>query len=1029
MKTFSRHINKVIACLVFLGMMIGIFMITTVNAAQDLDAQIRVSYEFQEDFDMIFNCKIYSKGDFKNVRLSVNFDGKTIEITEPEFYDKDTGLYRFVFREVSAAEMSSVAKATLVANIGNEEYRSQVVETSIKEYAMALLNYYGSPSDSNIRKQCTALVDMLNYGAAAQTYFGKNTGNLANKDLTSAQKKLGSTLPSSASSCYKKSDISNPAAVIQKIALDFENPVDLVVYSSFNSTPSSKVEAVVSYKDADEVTKTIKVPSSKFEKKEEDGLYRVEFKDIPVDCLTTKLSIVFKESNKAISATVTYSCESYAKAILEGDYKDNVKDLVKKMLVYGKAAEEYGKTLPTDCVTYRQFGAMGTGVKEVTEGGKTVTRGVDDYYAFVMTHDYANKNGLPVKADKGAHYYAREMNPNTPYGAEIRTETDWGKAEFTIDDTDMYYTLIKDTKGNIIGYDVPQAKCYLFTVMPSKRSQYKYINGDKYGVYLGLDPKLFEEGYYPEYDGTPECSKPNLLDDLKNKTLSKEKSYTGVIPERRLEGYFTETALYHLRSSAFKRWGRSFSGGTNKPRDQEEIIIVKKSEPGTNYGVVDSSTPVEWDWKDIHSIKKYTIDEDLLTVEGGTFTTIVNYDVFRNYLWRGLGIIRSNVLVKNVQHLHAGEDKKFTSESATKASRGAPYSGFFRLDHCAYVTLKDCGFTDHMNVSDGTYDYYAEYAAAITIDHCVCLPDKEDDSTLVDERTWGTTGTNYCKTFSVINHSKLSRVDGHMGVYNITVKDSTLGDKSVAAVGFGTMYLENVKSYGGHLVNLRRDYGSAWFGDIVIKNCTWDIRTNYSTSVIDITYDPTVEYGYDEIVKNGKKYYSQMPDNITIDGLTVDASHLAPKTYKEDGTLATQPGQVFYNRGLNLFSQVIFETPEVNENYLSNPQPSYEVYCQQQQDYLDQKTTESAAKKYKYPYYFPIRGPERINVHGIHIISRKDYEKSRINGIFMRCTLSSQAQNFKDTYFFSKSYDKPYFNVTDDPQFNYSNEVTYEIAD
>ena len=378
-----------------------------------------------------------------------------------------------------------------------------------------------------------------------------------------------------------------------------------------------------------------------------------------------------------------------------------------------------------------------------------------------------------------------------------------------------------------------------------------------------------------------------------------------------------------------------------------------------------------------------------------------------------------------MQHLHAGEDKKFTSESATKASRGAPYSGFFRLDHCAYVTLKDCGFTDHLNVSDGTYDFYAEYAAAITIDHCVCLPDTADDSSIRDPRTWGTTGTNYCKNLSVINHSKLSRVDGHMGVYNITVKDSTLGDKSVAAVGFGTMYLENVKSYGEHLVNLRKDYGSAWFGDVVIKDCTWVID-RYDRTVFDITYDPTVEYGYDEIIKGGRRYASQLPNNITIDGLTVDASKVPDNNYG------------FYTRGLNLFNNVIVLHKtinyDMNDEYLNHPAHSYEEFTQQQYNYEHHLDSQSAVAKYGYLYFFPLKVPETINVHKIHIIRKNAqyHSNNKISGIFMRNR--NPAVGMNDYYFFDKEYDKPYFNVeavdaNGKPLFDYSKEVTYETAD
>jgi hypothetical protein len=71
-------------------------------------------------------------------------------------------------------------------------------------------------------------------------------------------------------------------------------------------------------------------------------------------------------------------------------------------------------------VRYRDFGAMGD--------GKT-----DDIDAIAATHAFANQQGLPVKADDGATYYIGGKNRT----AVIRTNTDFGKAAFIIDDTDV----------------------------------------------------------------------------------------------------------------------------------------------------------------------------------------------------------------------------------------------------------------------------------------------------------------------------------------------------------------------------------------------------------------------------------------------------------------------------------------------------------------------------------------------------------------------------------------------------------------
>ncbi|QEC54305.1 hypothetical protein FRZ59_14670 [Anseongella ginsenosidimutans] len=71
-------------------------------------------------------------------------------------------------------------------------------------------------------------------------------------------------------------------------------------------------------------------------------------------------------------------------------------------------------------VRYSDFGAKGD--------GKT-----DDIDAIAAAHAFANQEGLPVKADEGASYYIGGKART----AVIQTETDFGTAEFIIDDTEV----------------------------------------------------------------------------------------------------------------------------------------------------------------------------------------------------------------------------------------------------------------------------------------------------------------------------------------------------------------------------------------------------------------------------------------------------------------------------------------------------------------------------------------------------------------------------------------------------------------
>ncbi|MBO7150207.1 MAG: hypothetical protein J6V82_00495, partial [Clostridia bacterium] len=71
-------------------------------------------------------------------------------------------------------------------------------------------------------------------------------------------------------------------------------------------------------------------------------------------------------------------------------------------------------------VSYADFGAKGD--------GKT-----DDMAAICAAHEYANAHNLPVVAEDDATYYigGKDMT------AVIRTNTDWGKAHFILDDRNL----------------------------------------------------------------------------------------------------------------------------------------------------------------------------------------------------------------------------------------------------------------------------------------------------------------------------------------------------------------------------------------------------------------------------------------------------------------------------------------------------------------------------------------------------------------------------------------------------------------
>ena len=69
-----------------------------------------------------------------------------------------------------------------------------------------------------------------------------------------------------------------------------------------------------------------------------------------------------------------------------------------------------------------------------------------------------------------------------------------------------------------------------------------------------------------------------------------------------------------------------------------------------------------------------------------------------------------------------------------------------------------------------------------------------------------------------------------MGVYNATVRNSTLGYMGINAIGFGKFHMENSTVRGRSLINLRSDYEHVG-GTFIIRNCVFIPSQRKSTTV------------------------------------------------------------------------------------------------------------------------------------------------------------------------------------------------------
>ena len=255
--------------------------------------------------------------------------------------------WHFTFPGISASEMGNVLSAKVVCEKDGVTYESQTDVYSVKEYAYARLE---KTSSASYRK---VLVDMLNYGAAAQAHFKKNADNPVNTDLTDEQKAFGSSLEDfSVKKVENVISLNGATASFDAKNLVFGTNVELVYHMDFSNfkkdmpegtTEAEKmanVKVVFKYNNG-KGDKTVTVPYSQFTKN--NGKYVASCSVLTPAEMGCTVNATIYDGNVPVSDTLQYSIESYVYNRLSGTgtSSETFKELLKRMVLYGKAVNEH----------------------------------------------------------------------------------------------------------------------------------------------------------------------------------------------------------------------------------------------------------------------------------------------------------------------------------------------------------------------------------------------------------------------------------------------------------------------------------------------------------------------------------------------------------------------------------------------------------------------------------------------------------------------------------------------------------------
>lgn len=127
-----------------------------------------------------------------STKVSVWNIGNAENIIPGYVYDPSAGCYYATSGGIEAKNLGDTLYLSVYCKMIDGTYvYSKLANYSPKTYAY---NQLKSSSDTSLK---ALMVAMLNYGAAAQSFFGYNTASLVNKDLTAAQKQLNASYRSS----------------------------------------------------------------------------------------------------------------------------------------------------------------------------------------------------------------------------------------------------------------------------------------------------------------------------------------------------------------------------------------------------------------------------------------------------------------------------------------------------------------------------------------------------------------------------------------------------------------------------------------------------------------------------------------------------------------------------------------------------------------------------------------------------------------------------------------------------------------
>ena len=287
---------------------------------ESCDANItKTAVSLGEDISMKFY--VTADAGFEVTGLKVNFKGMEETITA---YTEENGMYVYRFDGIAPQYLNEKVTATVIGS-------SNTVSVSVQDYLVALMNTSKETlgySEAKYAAMKQLAVDLLYYGAAAQTYVNVNVENLATSVLTEEQ--TASEFVKPEASDLQKTGETNAEYRWYQAGVSYSNKIGLYFVVAAKDEVALKV---TNGTNTVELTECEKVG-------EKDGLnlYKFYYNGVTLTQFDNVLSVEIFANGAQVGQMLSYSVKSNVYALSDSG---NYTALLQRAYMYGVSAKAF----------------------------------------------------------------------------------------------------------------------------------------------------------------------------------------------------------------------------------------------------------------------------------------------------------------------------------------------------------------------------------------------------------------------------------------------------------------------------------------------------------------------------------------------------------------------------------------------------------------------------------------------------------------------------------------------------------------